>query len=72
LFPQLTPATDLGAAGIAGYAARQGVSVETFTKNFEPVLTPGQVGGAVVDLVRAADDAAREFLISGRGLWQVP
>src|ERR1700679_3329645 len=40
LLPQLTPATDLGAAGIAGYAAREGVSPGTYAERFQPVLSP--------------------------------
>jgi NAD(P)-dependent dehydrogenase (short-subunit alcohol dehydrogenase family) len=70
LFPQLTPNTELGAAGLAGYAARQGIPVNTFAKNFEPSLTPEQVGAAVIELVRT-NDPTREFLISGHGLRQV-
>jgi hypothetical protein len=71
LFPQLTPNTQLGAAGVAGYAARQGIPLETFAKNFEPALTAEQVGAAVIELV-TTNDPTREFLISGLGLRQVP
>ncbi len=71
LFPQLTPSTDLGAAGVVGYAARQGISVETFAKDFEPALTPEQVGAAVIELV-TTNDPSREFLISGHGLRRMP
>jgi NAD(P)-dependent dehydrogenase (short-subunit alcohol dehydrogenase family) len=67
LFPQLTPNTELGAAGVAGYAARQGIPVETFAENFEPALTPEQVGAAVIELV-TTNDTTREFRISGHGL----
>src|ERR1039458_4001629 len=52
VLPQLTPATDLGAAAVAGYAARQGVDVATFLDGFGPVLTPEQVGTAIADLDR--------------------
>ena len=38
VLPQLTPATDLGAAAVAGYAGRQGVDVATFLDGFGPVL----------------------------------
>ena len=50
LLPQLTPATDLGAAGIAGYAAREGVSPGTYAERFQPVLAPAQVAQTVLDL----------------------
>jgi NAD(P)-dependent dehydrogenase (short-subunit alcohol dehydrogenase family) len=66
LLPQLTPATDLGAAGVAAYAARQGVDPVTFAARLAPVLTPEQVGRHVVALL---DDPAphRELAVSGRG-----
>lgn len=66
LLPQLTPATDLGAAGIAGYAAREGVSPGTYAERFQPVLAPAQVAQAVLDL--AGDPAsAPEYLLRGSG-----
>ena len=47
VLPQLTPATDLGAAAVAAYAARQGVDVATFLEGLGPALTPDQAGEAV-------------------------
>jgi NAD(P)-dependent dehydrogenase (short-subunit alcohol dehydrogenase family) len=67
LFPQLSPAGAVGAAGVAGYAARQGMNRDAFVDALAPVLTADQVAKAVVDL--AADPAsAAEYLISGTGL----
>jgi NAD(P)-dependent dehydrogenase (short-subunit alcohol dehydrogenase family) len=67
LFPQLTPATDLGSVGVAGYAARQGVDQDTFVEGLQPVLTPEQVGKAVLQV--ATDQAsAPEYRIGGAGL----
>ncbi|MFE7170750.1 SDR family oxidoreductase [Streptomyces sp. NPDC057616] len=67
LFPQLTPATALGSAGVAGYAARQGVDRDTFVAGLPPLLIPEQVAKAVTDL--AADPgSAAEYRISGAGL----
>ena len=67
LLPQLTPATALGSAGVAGYAARQGVDRDTFVAGLQPVLTPEQVAKAVTEL--AADPgSAAEYRISGAGL----
>jgi NADP-dependent 3-hydroxy acid dehydrogenase YdfG len=40
VLPQLTPETDLGAAGVAAYAARQGVDIPAFLDGFGPALTP--------------------------------
>jgi NAD(P)-dependent dehydrogenase (short-subunit alcohol dehydrogenase family) len=67
LLPQLTPATGLGSAGVAGYAARQGVDRDTFVENMQPILTPDQVAKAVVEL--AGDPgSAPEYQVSGAGL----
>jgi NAD(P)-dependent dehydrogenase (short-subunit alcohol dehydrogenase family) len=67
LLPQLTPATGLGAVGVAGYAARQGVDPDSFAEGLQPILTPEQVGKAVAEL--AGDpDSAPEYQVSGAGL----
>jgi NAD(P)-dependent dehydrogenase (short-subunit alcohol dehydrogenase family) len=67
LLPQLTPATGLGSVGIAGYAARQGVDPDTFVNGLQPILTPDQVGKAVVDIATDPDSAA-EYQVGGAGL----
>src|ERR1700742_3132425 len=43
LLPQLTPATGLGEAAVASYAARQGVDPDTYVASLQPILTPDQV-----------------------------
>ncbi|WP_280254213.1 SDR family NAD(P)-dependent oxidoreductase [Nocardia abscessus] len=53
VLPQLTPATDLGAAAVAAYAERQGVDVDTFVRALGPPLTPEQVGSAVLEIATA-------------------
>jgi NAD(P)-dependent dehydrogenase (short-subunit alcohol dehydrogenase family) len=66
LLPQLTP-TGLGAIGVAGYAARQGVDVDTFIEGLQPVLAPEQVAKAVLDV--AGDPAsAAAYQVSGAGM----
>jgi NADP-dependent 3-hydroxy acid dehydrogenase YdfG len=69
VLPQLTPATELGAAAVAGYAARQGVGVEEYLAAQGPVLTPEQVAKAVAGL---ATDPAYEgdayLVTAARGL----
>lgn len=66
LLPGLTP-TGIGAVGVAGYAARQGVDRDTFVENLRPVLTPELVAKAVMEV--AADPAsAAEYQIGGAGL----
>jgi NAD(P)-dependent dehydrogenase (short-subunit alcohol dehydrogenase family) len=68
VLPGLTPTTDHGRAGAAGYAARQGVSLEEFTKALGPALTPELVASTLLDLLHA-DDAPRlrEVWLDGNG-----
>ncbi len=69
LFPQLTPATDLGAAAVAAYAKREGLDVASFTERLQPVVTPQLVGQAVTDLVTSGEGAGlTEYTIMGLGL----
>ena len=72
VLPRLTPATQLGAAAVAAYAARQGVDVATAVERSGPVLTPEQVGKSIVDLVtdRALDRPA--YLLTAAGLTAAP
>ncbi|HEY2575074.1 MAG TPA: SDR family oxidoreductase [Streptosporangiaceae bacterium] len=67
LLPQLTPATGLGSAGVAGYAARQGVDRDAFVERLQPILTPDQVAKAVLELA-TNPDSAPEYQVSGAGL----
>jgi NAD(P)-dependent dehydrogenase (short-subunit alcohol dehydrogenase family) len=67
LLPKLTPATGLGAAGVAGYAARQGVDPDVYVKDLQPALAPDQVAAAVV-AVAADPGSAPEYLVTGTGL----
>jgi NADP-dependent 3-hydroxy acid dehydrogenase YdfG len=67
LLPQLTPVGGVGAVGVAGYAARQGVDRDTFVEGLQPILTADQVGKAVVELA-GNPDTAREYQVSGAGL----
>src|SRR5260370_10240153 len=47
VLPQLTPATELGAAAVAAYAAREGVKVADFLDVLGRPLTPAQVGQTI-------------------------
>jgi NAD(P)-dependent dehydrogenase (short-subunit alcohol dehydrogenase family) len=67
LLPQLTPLGGVGAAGVTGYAARQGVARETFIENLAPVLTPEQVAKAVVEIT-SNETSAPEYQVNGTGL----
>ncbi|HEY8078376.1 MAG TPA: SDR family NAD(P)-dependent oxidoreductase [Labilithrix sp.] len=69
LLPHLNPSTELGRAGIAGYAARAGLAVEEFQKRFMPPVTPEIAGAAVVDLfTRPAEHAELAYRVTGKGL----
>lgn len=68
VLPQLTPETDLGAAGVAAYAARQGVDIPAFLDGFGVPLTPEQVGTAIVDIVTGPCDEWDAYLLTAAGL----
>jgi NAD(P)-dependent dehydrogenase (short-subunit alcohol dehydrogenase family) len=68
VLPQLTPETDLGAAGVAAYAARQGAGIPAFLDRLGPALTPEQVGTAIVDIAAGAADDRDAYLLTTTGL----
>jgi NAD(P)-dependent dehydrogenase (short-subunit alcohol dehydrogenase family) len=71
LLPQLTPATDLGATGVAAYAAYEGLDIDAFLERFQPILSPEHVGKAVVELSRDVRPEAAPhlaYLLTGAGL----
>jgi len=68
VLPQLTPATDLGAKAVAGYAARAGQDVASFLVARGPALTPADAGQAVIDLATDAGRNAGSYLLSAAGL----
>ncbi|NUP48015.1 MAG: SDR family oxidoreductase [Catenulispora sp.] len=70
VLPQLTPATELGAAGVAAYAGRRGVDAATFAAAFAPLLTPARVGSEIAQLCQDAggQDEHRVYQLSGHGL----
>jgi len=68
VLPKLSPATDLGANGVAAYAARQGVDVDTFLEVLGPALTPEQVGKAIVQLAAGPGHDHPSYLLTAEGL----
>jgi NAD(P)-dependent dehydrogenase (short-subunit alcohol dehydrogenase family) len=68
VLPQLTPATELGAAAVAAYATRQGLDLATAVERFGPALTPEQVGKASVDLAGDATLADTAYMLTTAGL----
>ena len=74
VLPQLTPATELGAAAVAAYAERQGMDVASYTESLGPALTPDLVGKAIVDLVEspAPGEGAEAYLVTAGGVRPAP
>ena len=68
ILPKLTPATDLGAVAVAGYARRDGIDVDDYLQRFGPGLTPEQVGKATVDLVTSTEHPPGAYLLTAAGL----
>jgi NAD(P)-dependent dehydrogenase (short-subunit alcohol dehydrogenase family) len=68
VLPVLTPATELGAASVAGFAAHEGVEVATVLERLGPPLAPEQVGRAVVELVCDAGHDRDAYLLTAAGL----
>jgi NADP-dependent 3-hydroxy acid dehydrogenase YdfG len=68
VLPQLTPATALGAAAVAAYAARQGADVAAYTDALGPALTAERVGQAITDLVTGTGYDQVAYLLTAAGL----
>ena len=72
VLPQLTPATGLGAAAVAAYAAREGMDVAAYLERSGPALTPKQAGEAFLALASDPGQAAGAYLLTAGGLSPVP
>lgn len=72
VLPQLTPATALGSAAVAAYAARQGGDLDSYLKAVEPVLTTAQVGSAIAELITDAGHDQDAYLLTATGLTALP
>jgi NAD(P)-dependent dehydrogenase (short-subunit alcohol dehydrogenase family) len=68
VLPQLTPATELGAAAVAAYAARQGTGLAAFADAMGPALTPERVGQAVTELATDPGRDQAAYRLSAAGL----
>jgi NAD(P)-dependent dehydrogenase (short-subunit alcohol dehydrogenase family) len=68
VLPDLTPATGLGAAAVAAYAARQGVDEAAFLDARGPVLTAERVGQAIADLAADPGLDAAAYALTAAGL----
>jgi RNA polymerase sigma-70 factor, ECF subfamily len=73
LLPRLTPETDLGAAAVAAYAARYGMTTAAYTDSLGgQVLTPEHAGKAVTDLITGSDYDQDAYLLTAAGLASLP
>ena len=72
VLPQLNPATDLGAAAVAAYAARAGVSVEEHVKKMGPVPRPDEVGARLAELAGSAEVRPGAYRLTPDGLTPLP
>jgi len=72
VLPNLTPKTELGHAGAAGYARRAGISYDTFLEQLGDPLTPQIAGAAFVRLATNEVPPALAYLLTSDGLQPVP
>lgn len=70
VLPQLTPATGLGAAAVAAYAARAGMDVGAYLASLGPTLTPDQVGKEIAGLA-VTEGPQAAYLLTAAGLQPV-
>src|SRR5260370_5842290 len=68
VLPQLTPATAMGAAAVAAYAARPGIDIPAQLERLGPALTPEQAGQAVIDLATDRGPDQHAYLLTAAGL----
>jgi hypothetical protein len=72
VLPQITPATDLGAAAVAGYARRQGTDLAAYIDSMGPVLTPDIAGKEVTGLLTDSGYDQRAYVLTAAGLRPMP
>jgi NAD(P)-dependent dehydrogenase (short-subunit alcohol dehydrogenase family) len=72
VLPRMTPATDLGHAAAAAYAARSGQSQEDYLRRFGNPLAPEGAGAAVLEVTqKEASAVAPAYLLTGDGLQEL-
>ena len=72
VLPQLTPATALGSAAVAAYAARQGTDISSYLEAAGPFLTIDQVGQAITTLIIGPGHDKGAYLLTAAGLAPAP
>ena len=64
VLPALTPATVLGAAGVAAYAGRAGLNIEAFEDQLGPTLTPEHLAKAISLVATDGTYSADAYLLT--------
>jgi NADP-dependent 3-hydroxy acid dehydrogenase YdfG len=72
VLPDLTPATGLGQAAVAAYAARAGADVAAFIDSRGPALTPAMVGQEITGLLADPGQDKDAYVLSAAGLSPAP
>lgn len=72
VLPKLTPATGMGALGVAAYAQRAGSTIEELLAELGPTLGPEQVAEQVLDLAATAERGPGAYLLTPAGPSLVP
>jgi NAD(P)-dependent dehydrogenase (short-subunit alcohol dehydrogenase family) len=72
LLPQLTPATELGAAATAAYAARAGLDLAAYIEGMGEVVTPQRAGAAVTGLLADPGHDRDAYVLTAAGLVPLP
>jgi NAD(P)-dependent dehydrogenase (short-subunit alcohol dehydrogenase family) len=73
VMPRMSPFADVGRRGVRAYAARSGLTEETYLEQLGEVWTPEVAGSALVELVRANPaTTAPGYLLTGAGLQTLP
>ena len=72
VLPDLTPATGLGQAAVAAYAARAGADVAAFIDGRGPALTPAKAGQEITGLLADPGHDKDAYLLSAAGLSPAP
>ena len=72
LLPKPTPATALGAAAVAAYAGRDGISVDEYLEKLGPGPEPAQIGRHIVDLASSPNHLPDAYLLTAQGLSPTP
>ncbi|MFC1402126.1 MULTISPECIES: SDR family oxidoreductase [Streptacidiphilus] len=67
VLPPMTPGARVGDAGVAGYAARAGVTEAEFVQRLGPVPTPDQIGRTIADLALEPDLTHGSYQLTASG-----